>query len=259
MSELRSIGQILSPDVLDEDRLRALMDAAAVRATERQAEEAERAPALAAAAAEKRLRELVKRADERGVPRKSSIRRVALGLSTRDEQAILAIKRAVAWNTERADPRIGSMGDGLFVFLSGDVGTGKTAALAWRVTQSEEDALLVPATTMFTTLRTGHSSTQERWERWEAVPVLAIDEIGATGGSAEALQNVQGLFAKRSTDGLETYVAGNIAVSCGGACAACFGCRFMTRALADRLTEQTRDGLPWPIVLAGPSMRGGNT
>jgi hypothetical protein len=129
----------------------------------------------------------------------------------------------------------GAAASGCCGCVAGQPGVGKSAALAWcclwdRPREARErEALWLHASALAP--RTGWSESAVLWERWQRVPLLALDDLGVETCDPAV---VQGLLLTRWDAGLVTLASTNAqwpewkratsaaprATACGTVCAA---------------------------------------
>jgi DNA replication protein DnaC len=127
-----------------------------------------------------------------------------------------------------------------FLVLSGEVGQGKSFALAWAVAQTGGrfiDAQDLVAASSF---------DREWWSSLEAVSVLAVDELGAEKGNAEYDANLYALLNGRFSRGRKTLIGTNFGFKA-------FRERYLGGGLS-RLLDRFEKGGEW-VTLRGESMR----
>lgn len=221
------------------DRLRGLatVDPAAAAAAEREAQDFER---------RRRHGALERRADETGVPRESDLRRVCFFDSVVETDAMRAVAAALAWRAARTT-EYGSQR--CVRVLGGDVGCGKTIALARAIVRHDRPAAFVTAVEVVATPRNGFSGNEEKWDRWLTVDLLGLDDAGTEAGDPGV---IRGLLVQRYDRGLATLVSSNLTKGE-------FRVRFLDQRLSDRLTAGQRgtDGvdLGWFVGITGASLR----
>jgi DNA replication protein DnaC len=147
----------------------------------------------------------------------------------KDEPGLLAARRLVDGRPEFR-----------FLVLSGNVGRGKSFALAWAVAQTGGrfiDAQDLVAASSF---------DREWWSSLEAVSVLAVDELGAEKGNAEYDANLYALLNGRFSRGRKTLIGTNFGFKA-------FRERYLGGGLS-RLLDRFEKGGEW-VTLRGESMR----
>ena len=207
--------------------------------------------------AERRAREARERrtlralADARDIPADELLRAVALDPCPERTSALRLAGEVDVWRGRR---RIGALR-----VLSGVPGVGKSAALAWcclwdRPTEARErEALWVHASALAP--RTGWSESAVLWERWQRVPLLALDDLGVETCDPAV---VQGLLLTRWDAGLVTLASTNAGWPEWSA-------RYLGGSAGDRLRDRLRsaqghDGAPSGlrafVTAEGQSLRG---
>ncbi len=148
-------------------------------------------------------RALVALADARDLPADDLLRAVALDPDPQETDALRLAREVDVWRGRR---RLG-----VLRVVAGQPGVGKSAALAWcclwdRPREARErEALWLHASAI--TARTGWSESAAAWERWQRVPMLAIDDLGVETCAPEV---VQGLLLARWDAGLVTIASTNL-------------------------------------------------
>ena len=211
-------------------------------------------------AAEEARRERAERAaitalaDARCLPTSAPLRAVATKPTPVVTPAMEAARAVEEWRGRRKV--------GCFRVLSGSVGVGKSVAAAWvclwdrpGVTR-ERTALWMHATELDLHPRNGYSDHAHAWGRWESVPLLVLDELGAERD--DLADTVSGLAGRRYDAGLVTLVTTNLP-------SAAVKARYLTSPAGARLLDRVRmeqalggapGGLPGLVTLSGPSLRG---
>lgn len=203
---------------------------------------------LAEARARRSLRAL---ADARDLPADDLLRAVALDPDPQETAALRLAREVDAWRGRR---RLG-----VLRVVAGAPGCGKSVALAWcclwdrPYEAREREALWLHASTI--TARTGWSESAAQWERWQRVPLLALDDIGVETCATEV---VQGLLLARWDAGLVTIASTNLGW-------AEWRARYLGGSAGDRLSDRLRgaqghdghdSGLRAYVRADGHSLRG---
>lgn len=211
----------------------------AARSPEHLAEVARREADLARV----RRRALAATATALELPAHEDLRAVAYDDDPRETAALRAVRAALTWRNGR---RVGQV-----LVLTGPPGTGKSSACAWVVLRAETGALWTAAPDVLATPRNGFSENTYRWERWQSVPLLVVDDLGTETGDAESLAT---LLAVRFDRGLLTLASTNLD-------ARDFASRYLAgpagARLSDRLRGQRDAGLRWIATTGTESLRGG--
>lgn len=196
-------------------------------------------------------RALVALADARDLPADDLLRAVALDADPQETDALRLAREVDVWRGRR---RLG-----VLRVISGQPGVGKSAALAWcclwdRPREARErEALWLHASSI--TARTGWSESAAAWERWQRVPLLAIDDLGVETCTPEV---VQGLLLARWDAGLVTLASTNLSWHEWKG-------RYLAGSAGDRLRDRLRSaqahdgaptGLPAFVGAKGQSLRG---
>lgn len=124
--------------------------------------------------------------------------------------------------------------------LAGTAGQGKSFALAWAV--HEKGGQFVN----LNELATASSFDEVFWDRLEAAPVLALDELGGEKMHDAFEARLYGLLNARYQRNRKTLIATNLL-------AADFRTRYLANGL-ERLADRLRTAGQW-VNLSGPSMR----
>jgi hypothetical protein len=189
-----------------------------------------------------------------GVPEDEDLRAVVLDDAAPVTPAMAAVRRALAW---RGDAR-----RGLVLVLAGDLGVGKSAAMAHALVRYEGSALWVDACDVGATPRNGFSENAHLWERWLGVQLLAVDDVGTEGGDASSMVT---LLTTRYNRGRATIVTSNLARKA-------FVARYLNGAEGSRLVDRLikaqgrvvevdgkrqmgPTGTPWYVGIEGVSLR----
>jgi DNA replication protein DnaC len=187
----------------------------------------------------------VNAADAAHLPDEAGLRGVALDDEPTPTEALAAFREAMVWRGPR---RYGRGARGLVRLVAGPPGTGKSCALAW-VTM-RHGGVYATAAAIVATPRNGWSANEEKWERWLAVDLLAIDEVGCERGDPAAIVY---LLGERYNQGRATLLAGNLK-------RVEFQQRYADERLADRLVNGqghggAATGLAWYVGVKGESLR----
>lgn len=197
-----------------------------------------------------RTRHAIRRqANDTDVPRDESLRSIIEDDDAYVTPALNAIRSALKWRGKRYC--------GLILVLGGPTGVGKTAAACHALVRHESGGVFVRADQICATPRTGHSSAEERWERWLKCSMLVIDDAGTENARSDLLRS---LLRARYDAGLVTLVTTNLPRR-----------RFAEvylvddhDRLADRLINAQgrgvgdavgQGGLDWYVALDGESLR----
>lgn len=189
-----------------------------------------------------------------GVPEDEDMRAVVLDDDAPVTPAMVAVRRALAW---RGDAR-----RGLVLVLAGDLGVGKSAAMAHALVRYDSSALWVDAGDVGATPRNGFSDNTHLWERWLGVQLLAVDDVGTEGGDASSMV---ALLATRYNRGRATIVTSNLARKAFVAryLAGAEGSRLIDRLIkaqgrvieVDGRRQMGPTGTSWYVAIEGVSLR----
>jgi len=186
---------------------------------------------------------LERRADEAGVPRQASLRRVAICEGLVETDAMRAVAEALSWRSGRGS-EFGTQE--MTRVVAGRPGTGKSAACARAVVRHPASSAYVTAVEIAATPRNAFSVNEERWLRWLDVDLLALDDAGTEGGDPGVIRT---LLVQRHDAGRATFVTTNAAKGE-------FVKRYFDGRLADRLKGgQESEGLEWFVSVEGSSLR----
>lgn len=172
--------------------------------------------------------------------------------------ALAAYKRAIAWREQWCQLHASQgesavrIGTGMMFVACGTYGIGKTFALATCVLHHKSFAWFELSSTIAGTAPNGWSENEARWRQWEAVDLLAIDEVGDE--IAGNPQLVGALVTRRFNEGRGTILATNLSPR-----------QFAERIgidgrLQDRLVNGqghagAPTGQPWQLVIDGETLR----
>jgi hypothetical protein len=124
--------------------------------------------------------------------------------------------------------------------LAGTAGQGKSFALAWAVYVRGGQFVNLHE------LATASSFDDVFWDRLEAAPVLAVDELGGEKMHDAFESRLYGLLNARYQRNRKTVIATNLD-------AGAFRARYLANGL-ERLADRLRTSAQW-VNLSGPSMR----
>lgn len=128
------------------------------------------------------------------------------------------------------------------VILSGNVGVGKSVALAFAATRGDQ-GLMVDSSTIASTPRNGWSDNERAWQEWLNISPLCIDELGIEGD----VENARVLLLLRWNRGLVTIGSSNLTQ-------ADFVGRYFASDAA-RFADRLRTQKSWFHFFTGSSMR----
>lgn len=134
--------------------------------------------------------------------------------------------------------------------VSGPVGVGKSAAVAWHLLRAPRDAAYVTAADLTGTPRNGWSANEERWSRWLSVDVLGVDDLGTEDGDPAIIRR---LLTERWNRGLCTLGTAN--VSAPELLARYFDARLTDRVISGQEHKGAPSGLRWFVAVHGESLR----
>lgn len=175
------------------------------------------------------------RANDRGVPRRDDVRRVALRADPPAREALDAVRAWLAW---RARTRIARRSEHVaaVLVLCAAAGRGKSSAAGWAVAWHRDAALYTDAAHVAAHPATAHTDTHAPWAALVAPDLLAIDEVGREPGD-RGPTTVRELYLARDARGRATLLLGN-----------CTAEEFVARyvapdgAVASRFEQQARAG-----------------
>lgn len=197
--------------------------------------------------AEASVRALRETMDARGVPPAPDLRRVLYGNTVAATDPVRDVARALRWRRENAL----ATGErpALLLVLQGPRGCGKTLATALAAGLSTRSALFLPAQTLGAVPDSDWSAHADTRARWEAVPVLTLDDVGTERDTGRAASRCGPLLLARYNAALVTFITTNMDAGAfveryfqvdgdgGGA---------STQALSDRLRNlQNARGCPY--------------
>lgn len=185
----------------------------------------------------KRAHELLVRCDDRYVPKDDGVRDAVV--NPLETKALEIVRGTLGWrDAQRVMHRSRRP---VVAILAGFAGPGKTSALSWAVANHARPAEYAVARKIGSTKANGHPESMKAIDRWHAVDLLAIDELG-TEDSGEPCDRIAALIAERWDAGLVTLAACNLTADV-------FFERYCNARVASRLRYgQARDGAPggWP-------------
>jgi len=197
--------------------------------------------------ARQRVADLRARAVTIEAPEDEDLRLVALDDEAFSTDAMHAFRAALAWR--------GARRRGMVVMVGGPPGVGKTAGMVSSLLRTDVSALFVHASEIAATPKNGYSENLHAWGRWQSVQILAIDDLGAEIGDAEA---ITALLCARYDAGRATLCTTNLEAP---ELVRRYFVGSTGRRLADRLVNAQgtapagASGLAWYIGVEGRSLR----